>query len=151
IRVGWKRSPSGGFKRVGRISAEGRSRVRLTYVNAAVMISAAARNDSSIPTLRRPLRLRDSSERNLASRRSRRARRMGRVDGMMISIKGNRGKMKEIMRWLSRAVLVGSYRNHPCKQILWLFIGPDTPLYGYSTSGFAFRLLNSISMRILKI
>jgi len=39
---------------------------------------------------------------------------MGRVEGMGISIQGKKGKRKEIKekRSLSRAVLVGSYRNH---------------------------------------
>jgi len=44
----------------------------------------------TIPALRSPLRLRDSFERCFASLRSRLARRMGRMEGMEISIQGNK-------------------------------------------------------------
>jgi len=61
---------------------EGRLRVRLTYANAVVMMSAAVSRERIIPALRKALRAREPLARCLTSRRSRRARRMGRVDGM---------------------------------------------------------------------
>src|SRR5215207_6645509 len=82
MRVGWRRNPSGGLSNCGRISVEGRSRVRLTYEKAVTIMSAATISDRIIPALRMPLRERASPERCFESRRSRRARRMGMVEGM---------------------------------------------------------------------
>lgn len=90
--------------------------MRFTYANAVAMMSAATINENIIPALTKRLRLRDSFACCLASRRSRRARRMGRVEGMgelyrlVLSLskggrrrKDERGKMVESRKW--RALL----------------------------------------------
>lgn len=103
---------------------DGRSRVRLTYENAVAMMNAAVINERIIPTLRMPLRVRASPARCLASRRSRRARRMGMVEGMVISIQGNMGmgKKKEIRRELAVIavgwrILLNWFSEYQCFQI----------------------------------
>ena len=78
---GLEQQPLGGLSRDGRISTEGRSRVRSTYAKALTMISAAVSRDRT-SRAEEGVTLAESLVRFLASRRSRRARRMGMVEGM---------------------------------------------------------------------
>src|SRR5262245_40887518 len=110
MRVGWRRSPSGGFKRLGKVSIAGRSRVRLTYENAIEMMNAAIRSEIKIPTLKSVFRERKSLARCLANRRSRLARKIGSVEGIEISI--HAGADEEMSK---------STNKYETKIFMWLF------------------------------